>query len=151
MDNAVDFGYVTGKLDVASSNFGIMNVTQPTVVAFFRLAADVQSHPIRAINRLALVVHCYCKAAEQQQEPFLDVAVNYTLVSGSESSVIMAKAINWYTSPELRRMAEANLAEMTGKGRGGSRMMARWPWKEITLPVSFQPAIIDPKSLQKEK
>ncbi len=144
MDSAYDFGYVTGQLDVANATFGLMGGTPKTAVAFFRLTAGIQSHPVRAIERLAFVVYCYYKTAKDLQEPFIDVAVKYTLVSGSESSLIMAKAINWYTSPEIRHKAEIKLGEMTGKGRGVVRMSA-WPWKqEITLPTYFQPAVIDP-------
>ncbi len=144
MDSAYDFGYVTGQLDVANATFGLMGVKHKTAVAFFRLAAGIQSHPVRAIDRLAFVVYCYYEVAEQLKVRFIDVAVKYTLVSGSETSVIMAQSIHWFTSAEIRRQAEIKLGEMTGKSRGAVRM-SDWPWKqEITLPNHFQPAIIDP-------
>ena len=144
---SADLGYVAGKLDVASAQYGIMGASQETAVTFFRLVAGIQSHPVRAMDRLAYEVYSYCRAAESLQEPLIDVAVKYTLVSGFESSLIMANSIHWFASPELRHQAKIKLGEMAEAGRKG----IRWPWKQvITLPAYFQPAINDSR-LEHEK
>ncbi len=143
MDSIFDFGFLAGQLDVHNSRFGIMDPIQATSVAFFRLTTEIQSHPVRAIGRLAIVVYCYWMAAGAENENFIDVSVKCSLISGIDSSILIAKGINWFTSPKIRKMAESKVKEMTGDGRNNPR----WPWRqEITLPISFEPVGMDPRN-----
>ncbi len=119
---------IDGVLDFDAVRFGILDTPgQPTPVVNFFVVAGPQRHPVWALDRLAAVVYCYCKAVGEPDGKNGHIELNLTgnLVSGMDTSCVVASSINWHTSAEIRRRAEGLIEDMSG-----------WPFQEsLQIPV----------------
>jgi hypothetical protein len=97
----------------------------------FKIVTGVQAHPIYALDRLAVTIYAYCKAAsflemdETQVQAFLTAA----WVSTNDYSNLVTTHIEWHVSPKLRVEAKKVISEMDKKGGPW-----QWPQGEIRLP-----------------
>jgi hypothetical protein len=142
--------HIDGMLDCTILKVGLLQASfQPIPVTKFYVIAGVQRHPIWAIERLAIVVYCYCQAAKANQAKLcpdeivgIEMNLSANLVSGTESNCVVASSILWHTSTKIRRTAETMIGELIGSsGRGMHRKSSLvWPFQEsMRLPVNRQP------------
>ena len=126
--------HIDGTLDCQTMKVGILQAPlQPTPVAFFRVVAGLQRHPVWAIDRLAVVVYCYYQSALNYNQPAIEINLTGNLVSGTEAVCVIASKITWHTSREIRHWAEAKVSAMCE----GSQWVNRWPFTEpMQMPVS---------------
>ena len=110
-------------------------------VVSFQVSAGVQTHPVWALDRLAIVVFSYCKTAKQGSlagtGEFIQVNVEGTLVSGERASISVANSVHWHTSKIVRELAESMIADMSN-----GAFARQWPQISLTLPVDY-PAVSD--------
>lgn len=125
--------HLDGSLTCRSLQAGILALPAlPTPVVQFQVLAGLQSHPVWAFDRLAVVVYAYCQAAASLQAE-VQVNVAGTLVSGQLLSLILAKSIEWHTSRQVRVLGERTIAELTADGP----LPAVWPQNRLSLPISL--------------
>lgn len=101
-------------------------------IVYFKVLAGVQSHPIWALDDLALEIYSCCQAAKEEgvSDTHLQVSVTGSWVSSENFSNIIASDIEWHiASSSLRAKAERAIAEMRKKGRNV------WPQDPLVLPV----------------
>lgn len=122
-----------GALVYPSIRAGLMTtgLTKSPVV-HFKVKAGVQSHPIWALDDLALEIYSYCLAAKEASasNTTLQVSVTASWVSTEKYSNLVATHIEWHTSPHLRVTAEHTYTTLRNNKRKG------WPVDEIQLPVA---------------
>jgi hypothetical protein len=108
-------------------------------VIAFQVSAGIQTHPVWALDRLAIVVYSYCHAAKRGSMAgtgeFIQVNVEGTLVSGESASISVANSIHWHTSKRVRELAEDMIDEMSN-----GAFARQWPQISLTLPVEY-PAV----------
>ena len=108
-------------------------------VVAFQVSAGIQTHPVWALDRLALVIFCYCKAAREGSiagtGELIQVNVEGTLVSNDHTSVAVANSIHWHTSKRVRELAENMISEMAN-----GVYTREWPQISLTLPIEY-PAV----------
>ncbi len=125
--------HLDGALLYQSVRAGLMatGLTKSPIVSF-KVLAGVQSHPVRALDDLAIEIYACCQAAKQEgvSDTHLQVSVTGSWVSGESFSNIIACDIEWHiASSSLRAKAERTMAEMRKKGKDS------WPPDPLTLPV----------------
>ncbi len=101
-------------------------------IVYFKVLAGVQSHPVWALDDLAIEIYSCCQAAKEEEvsDTHLQVSVTGSWVSTENFSNIIASDIEWHiASSSLRTKAERAMAEMRRKGRDS------WPLDPLTLPV----------------
>jgi len=126
-----------GSISCMTIRAGIIKtpVGSSPVVAF-QVSAGIQTHPVWALDRLALVIFCYCRSARQGSETgtgeLIQVNVEGTLVSNDLSSVAVANSIHWHTSKHVRDLAERMIAEMSN-----GALARQWPQISLKLPIEY--------------
>lgn len=135
---------IDGVLDCTTLKVGILQtlISSPVPVARFYVIAGAQRHPIWVIDRLAVVVYCYCQAAKDNipvrnddVELGIEVNLSANLISGTEAVCMVASSINWHTSGKVRGAAEAMIDEMMGNS---VRSKNSWPFRDaMQLPVEL--------------
>jgi len=132
--NAV--AHIDGSVDCTLLRVGVLNIVSATPVASFLVRSGVQQHPVWALERLAVVVYCYCQAVKAEtlatELPVIEVSVQASLVSGRKLAALVAFDIHWHTSRAIRDRAEPMIARMTGDH---ARWKDRWPTEPIEFPV----------------
>jgi len=107
-------------------------------VVNFKVHAGVQLHPVWALDRLAVVIYCYCDKAREIGhvcgEDIIQLNLMGNLVSNEATSIVVATSAHWHTSKEVREAAEVMIAELTGKS---GRFSARWPQEELVFPIQY--------------
>ena len=106
-------------------------LTKSPIVAF-KVLAGVQSHPVWALDDLAMEIYSCCQAAKEEgvSDTHLQVSVTGSWVSAENFSNIIASDIEWHiASSDLRVKAERAIAEMRRRGRDS------WPPDPLVLPV----------------
>jgi hypothetical protein len=101
-------------------------------IVYFKVLAGVQSHPVWALDDLAIEIYSCCQAAKEEgvSDTHLQVSVTGSWVSAENFSNIIASDIEWHiASSSLRTKAERAIAEMR-KGKKNS-----WPLESLILPV----------------
>ena len=130
---------IDGVLDCNTLKVGILKTSaQATPAASFLVTAGLQRHPVWALDRLAVVVYCYCLAVKEHHPSedggVIEVNLAASLISGAEAVCMVAGTINWHTSKEIRNQAEAMIEAMSNDG--SAQTPERWPFKGILqLPV----------------
>jgi hypothetical protein len=127
--------HLDGCLPCGSLQAGLLNTpAAPGLAVRFQVLAGLQSHPVWALERLAVVVFAYCATAAALQA---DVQVNVTgtLVSSERISLTIARSIEWHTSRQIRTQAERLIAEWTSAGP----LPPVWPLESLAPPVWFEP------------
>jgi hypothetical protein len=97
----------------------------------FKVLAGVQSHPVWALDDLAIEIYTYCQAAQEEgvSDSHLQVSVTGSWVSGENFSNIIASSVEWHiASSKLRAKVER---EISGKRKKSDS----WPLDLLTLPV----------------
>ncbi len=129
--------YAVAHLDGALLYHGIRaglmttGLTKSPIVSF-KVLAGVQSHPVWALDDLALEIYTYCQAAKEEgvSDTHLQVSVKGSWVSAENFSNIIASDIEWHiASSHLRKKVERVIAEMRTSSREA------WPLDPVTLPV----------------
>ncbi len=123
-----------GALLYDSVRAGLMTtgLTKSPIV-HFKVMAGVQSHPVWALDDLAVEIYAYCQAAKGAgvSETHLQVSVTGSWVSADDFSNIIANYIEWHiASSNLRTKAEHALADMKRSKRES------WPSVALNLPVA---------------
>ncbi len=101
-------------------------------IVYFKVLAGVQSHPVWALDDLAIEIYSYCQAAKEEgvSDTHLQVSVTGSWVSTENFSNIIASDIEWHiASSKLRTKVERAIAEMRSSRRDS------WPLDPVTLPV----------------
>ncbi len=101
-------------------------------IVYFKVLTGVQSHPVWALDDLAIEIYSCCQAAKEEgvSDTHLQVSVTGSWVSTENFSNIIASDIEWHiASSSLRTKAERTIAEMRRRGRDS------WPLDPLTLPV----------------
>ena len=133
-----------GELSAAHLQRGVIETPgHPTPVVSFQVVAGLQAHPVWALDRLAIVVSCYCQAARQlkgsETGEFLQVNVQGTLVSNEHTSITVASSIHWHTSKAIRDLAERMIAgqlQECNTPLGCRGTPKGWPQDKLVMPVS---------------
>ncbi len=125
--------HLDGVLLYHSVRAGLMTtgLTKSPIV-YFKVMAGVQSHPVWALDDLAIEIYSCCQAAKEEgvSDTHLQVSVTGSWVSAENFSNIIASDVEWHiASSNLRTRAERAIAEMRRRGR------ASWPPDPLTLPV----------------
>lgn len=105
-------------------------VTKSPIV-HFDILAGMQTHPIWALDALAVKVYSYALAAKtlKLSQTQVQISVTASWVSTNEFSNLIATHIEWHVSPSIRNFMEHLMLE-SKKSR-----TAEWPSTEIRLPV----------------
>ncbi len=101
-------------------------------IVYFKVLAGVQSHPVWALDDLAVEIYLCCQAAKEEgvSDTHLQVSVTGSWVSAENFSNIIASDIEWHiASSKLRAKVERAVAEMRRKERDS------WPLDPLILPV----------------
>ncbi len=101
-------------------------------IVYFKVMTGVQSHPVWALDDLAIEIYSCCQAAKEEgvSDTHLQVSVTGSWVSTENFSNIIASDVEWHiASSNLRTKAERAIAEMRKKGKDA------WPRNLLTLPV----------------
>ena len=126
--------YVSARLDgtfmCGTLQAGVLRNTSSPVVCF-TVEAGIQTHPIWALDRLAIVAYAYCLASKDNP---VDVSLEGTLMSNDSISVVLAQRIQWHTSRKVRITADQLVSEMYQNGK----LPLHWPVVNLSLPVSFR-------------
>lgn len=121
-----------GALVFASVRAGLIatGVAKSPIVQFDVLAG-VQTHPIWALDALAVKVYSYALAAKNLKlsQTQVQVSVTASWVSTSEFSNLIATYIEWHVSPSIRNSMDHLMLE-TKKGQATA-----WPSTEMRLPI----------------
>jgi hypothetical protein len=125
--------HLDGVLLYQGVRAGLMTtgLTKSPIVQF-KVLAGVQSHPVWALDDLAIEIYSCCQAAKEEgvSDMHLQVSVTGSWVSAENFSNIIASDIEWHiASSHLRTKAERAVAEMRKKGRDA------WPPDPLILPV----------------
>lgn len=125
--------HLDGALLYHDVRAGLMTtgLTKSPIVRF-KVLAGVQSHPVWALDDLAMEIYSYCQAAKEEKvsDTHLQVSVTGSWVSGENFSNIIASDIEWHiASSNLRTKVERAMAEMR-RSRKDS-----WPLEPLILPV----------------
>jgi hypothetical protein len=97
----------------------------------FKIAAGVQAHPIYALDRLAVTIYAYCKAASflEMDETQMQASLTATWISTDNCSNLVTTHIEWHVSSKLRVEAKKVISEMDKKGGPW-----QWPQGGVRLP-----------------
>lgn len=101
-------------------------------IVYFKVLAGVQSHPVWALDDLAVEIYAYCQSAKEEgvSDTHLQVSVTGSWVSTETFSNIIASDIEWHiASSKLRTKVERQIADMR---RSGKKL---WPLDPLILPV----------------
>ncbi len=101
-------------------------------IVYFKVMTGIQSHPVWALDDLAIEIYSCCQAAKEEgvSDTHLQVSITGSWVSTENFSNIIASDVEWHiASSNLRAKAERAIAQMKRKGRDG------WPLDSLTLPV----------------
>ncbi len=125
--------HLDGVLLYQGVRAGLMatGLTKSPIVSF-KVLAGAQSHPVWALDDLAIEIYSCCQAAKEAgvSDTHLQVSVTGSWVSGENFSNIIASDVEWHiASSALRTKAERALAEMKKRGKDS------WPLDPLTLPV----------------
>lgn len=129
--------YTVTRLDGAllhnSICAGLMTtgLTKSPIVQF-KVLAGVQSHPVWALDDLAIEIYSYCQAARGAgvSDTHLRISVTGSLVSAEQFSNVIAGCIEWYIpSGHLRTEAQRILSKMMKSSKSS------WPAEVLSLPV----------------
>jgi hypothetical protein len=121
-----------GALDTRSFRGGWIRATpSPTPIAFFRVIAGLQAHPIWVMDRLALVVFCYSQHAI---EPQVQVNLVASVVSDLHASYMVGTHLTWHTSREVRTRAESAIARLAADP---VQLMETWPQQDVHFPLQM--------------
>ncbi len=127
--------HIDGGLDCSSLSIGVLITMPESPIVKVMVIAGLQAHPIRAIDRLAVVIYCYVQSAKYHypRGPLpIQVNVRGSLISNDSTSCIVADSVFWHTSEAIRMDAERLIAKMTS----GKQLTNQWPTKtKITLPI----------------
>jgi hypothetical protein len=127
--------HIDGGLDCSSLSIGILKSMPDSPIIKVMVIAGQQTHPIWALDRLALVIYSYVQSAKyhypQGPQP-IQLNVRGSLISSENTSCIVADSIMWHTSESIRTDAERLIAKLTSD----ARLTTHWPTKtELALPV----------------
>jgi hypothetical protein len=127
--------HIDGGLDCSILSIGVLKSMPDSPIVKARVIAGRQSHPIWALDRLALVIYGYVEAAKYHHPsgPLpIQVNVRGSLISDHSTSCVVAESIYWHTSERIRVDAERIITKLVS----GASLTAHWPAKvEIKLPV----------------
>ena len=121
-----------GVLMFDSIQAGVMTIgLTKSPILRFRVLAGVQSHPIWAVDRLALTIYSYCDVAKDMglAKTALQVSITASWVSTEQFSNLIATHVEWHTASNVRAAAQRILTDM---GNDGKRL---WPLTEMSLPI----------------
>jgi hypothetical protein len=128
--------HIDGSLDCSSLSMGILKSIPDSPIVKAMVIAGKQSHPIWAMDRLALVIYSYVQSAKYHypRGPLpIQVNIRGSLVSNESTSCIVADSIIWHTSETIRSDAERLIARLTSD----ARMTSHWKaTTEMSLPVN---------------
>lgn len=99
-------------------------------IIYFQVSAGMQPHPVYALDRLAIVIYSYCKAAhvldhDTQMQAYFSCA----WVSTAISSNLIATHVEWHVSTRMRTAAQKFIDDIDS-----SNPSWVWPKTEIRLP-----------------
>jgi hypothetical protein len=82
-------------------------------VVRFNVVTGIQRHPVFALDKLAIVIFSYCKAAQElcMNDTQLQTSWTASWVSTDNYSNLVATHVEWHTSPKVRVAAQRMLAE----------------------------------------
>ncbi len=97
----------------------------------FEVLAGIQSHPVYALDRLAVVIYAYCKAARilEMGETHLQASITCSWVSTKTHSNLIAMHVEWHVSSRVRNAAKQLIEDMDSR-----KPSWEWPNREIALP-----------------
>jgi len=125
--------HLDGSLLYSSVRAGLMTTGLTTSpIVHFKVLAGVQSHPVWALDDLAVQIYSYSQAANKAgvSDTHLQVSVTGSWVSAENFSNIIANYVEWHIpSSQLRGAAEKLYSEMR-RSRSNS-----WPASPLTIPV----------------
>ena len=101
----------------------------------FGVLTGIQSHPIHALDRLAIVIYSYCKVASvlEMGETQLQASVTCSWVSTKKFSNLIATHVEWHVAPRVRVAAKKLIEDMDS-----NKPSWEWPQTEITLPGQYE-------------
>ena len=115
MSNFTATFHVDGSMDCKSLQLGILMIgSEKSPVVKGEVITDSQRHPFWALDRLAVMIHCYVVAARklyEDPEP-LQVNLGGVLVSGSTNTVLVVRSMTWHTTQAIRTLAGQLMNEL---------------------------------------
>lgn len=128
--------YIDGGLDCSNLSIGVLKNVPGTPVVRARVLAGQQSHPVWALDRLALTIYCYVESAKYHYpngaQP-IQINLRSALISDASTSCIVAESIVWHTSERIRHDADLLMSSLVSS----TSLTAFWPsTTEMVLPVS---------------
>lgn len=128
--------HIDGGLDCSNLSIGILKSLPNSPIVKAMVIAGKQTHPIWALDRLALVIYSYIQSAKYHypRGPLpIQVNVRSSLISNENTSCVVVDSIVWHTSDTIRKDAERLIAKMNSD----TPLTANWPTKtEMSLPVN---------------
>jgi hypothetical protein len=100
-------------------------------IVHFEVLTGLQTHPIWALDALAVKVYSYSLAAKSLKlsRTQLQISVTASWVSTNEFSILIATHIEWHVSPSIRNFMEHLMLESK------KNKAIEWPSTELHLPV----------------
>lgn len=97
----------------------------------FDVLTGIQSHPIYALDKLAVTIYSYCKVARILEVGDTQLQASFTCswVSTKYYSNLIATHVEWHVSPRLRVAANQLAKDMESRKPSWT-----WPDTEIVLP-----------------
>jgi len=139
MSNFTATFHVDGSMDCKSLQLGILMIgSEKSPVVKGDVITDAQRHPFWALDRLAVVIHCYVLAARKLYEDPEPLQVNLAgaLVSGGTSTILVARSMTWHTSAGIRNLAEQMITDLANN----KDLTSNWPGKNnmtmATAPIA---------------
>lgn len=130
--------HIDGGLDCSNLSIGILKSMPDSPIVKAMVIAGQQSHPIWALDRLALVIYGYVQSAKYHypRGPLpIQVNVRSSLISNAVTSCVVVDSIVWHTSEVIRSDAERLIAKLSSE----ALLISLWPTKtEMILPVQSE-------------
>lgn len=142
MSNFTATFHVDGSVDCKSLQLGILMIGgDKSPVVKGEVITESQRHPFWALDRLAVVIHCYVLAAKQLYENPEPLQVNLAgvLVSGGTSTILVARSMTWHTSAGICNLAEKMITDLADSGD----ITLRWPGKNKMDIATIPPAAME--------
>lgn len=82
----------------------------------FLVQSGIQKHPLWAYGRLAVVTYCYAHVARMSTGDLsssLQLSLEGEVISGADSTHLLARSIHWHTSSAVRNVAEKLIMQIT--------------------------------------
>lgn len=127
--------HIDGGLDCSNLSIGVLKNVPGSPVVRARVLAGQQSHPVWALDRLAVTIFSFVQSARLHYpngpQP-IQVNLRSALFSDANTSCIVAESIVWHTSERIRRDAEQLMRSL----EAGANLPVFWPSSaELTIPV----------------